>query len=103
MITSQLNHLLRNALITDDRLTALFTTLDRLHSAVTDGDLTDVTTLPADQILGWLKDIQFTVDQTIDALENPEAADHEMLSFPFYFPAVRDAQDVNEQGSEDER
>jgi hypothetical protein len=56
-------------LLNDARLTAAFETLEDLHSAASDNELHDVTTLSRHELLGWLKDLMFTVQETITEVE----------------------------------
>lgn len=57
-------------LYTDARFASLLNSVDRLHDAVSEGQLEQVTTLSKDEIVGWLRDILFTVNETINELES---------------------------------
>jgi len=52
------------ALFTDMRFESLFNAIDRLH---------EVTNLSTDEVVGWLRDIVYTANETINELENPVA------------------------------
>jgi hypothetical protein len=63
------------ALFTDARFESIFNALDRLHDAASDGKLSEVTNLPADQVVGWLQDIVYTATETIREIEEHAADD----------------------------
>lgn len=60
--------------ITDLHLETLFETLDRLHDAASDGSLEDITSVNTSELLGWLEDVIFTAQETINEI-NSQAAD----------------------------
>ena len=60
------------ALFTDVRFESIFNAVDRLHDAAASGKLSEVTTLSAAEVIGWLEDIAYTANETIRELENPQ-------------------------------
>jgi hypothetical protein len=71
MFTNGLDIRLFQTLFTDDRFASLFRTVDRLHDAVIEGKLAQVTNLSAEEVVGWLQDIAYTVTETIRELQEP--------------------------------
>ena len=61
------------ALFTDMRFESLFNAIDRLHDAASSGKIGEVTNLSTDEVVGWLRDIVYTANETINELENPVA------------------------------
>jgi len=59
------------ALFTDIRFESIFNAVDRLHDAASSGKLAEVTNLSADEVMGWLRDIVYTANETIRELEQP--------------------------------
>lgn len=72
MLTNSLDIRVFQTLFTDDRFHSLFRTVDRLHDVVSEGKLEQVTNLSRDEVIGWLKDIAYTVSETIRELEDSE-------------------------------
>lgn len=72
MKTNNLDIRMFQTLYTDDRFASLLRTVDRLHDIVIDGKLAQVTNLPTDEIIGWLKGIAYTVSETIRELEDSQ-------------------------------
>jgi hypothetical protein len=62
-------------LYNDARLVALFQAVDELHSAASDGEIQALTTLSRDEMVGWLRDLVYTAEETIAEIEkdNPAA------------------------------
>ncbi len=60
------------ALYTDARFESIFNAIDRLHDAASNGKLTEVTNLSADEVIGWLQDIAYTANETIRELKEPD-------------------------------
>jgi hypothetical protein len=60
---------LYQTLFNEERFASIFRTMDRLHDVVCEGKLTQVTELPPEELVGWLKDIAYTVSETIRELE----------------------------------
>jgi hypothetical protein len=56
-------------LYNDARLQSLFGALDELHSAASDGGLHTLTTLNQAELVGWLHELVYTAEQTIDEIE----------------------------------
>lgn len=56
-------------LYTDARLHALTQQLDELHTAASDGLLQRVTPLSNAELVGWLRDVLYTVQETIVEIE----------------------------------
>ena len=61
------------ALFTDIRFESIFNAIDRLHDAASSGTLSEVTNLSADEVVGWLRDIAYTANETIRELEADDA------------------------------
>ena len=59
------------ALFTDMRFESLFNAIDRLHDAASSGKLAEVTNLSTDDVIGWLRDIVYTANETINELGTP--------------------------------
>ena len=62
------------ALFTDMRFESLFNAIDRLHDAASSGKIAEVTNLSTDEVIGWLRDIVYTANETINELGNPVAS-----------------------------
>lgn len=60
-------------LYNDARMAALFSALDELHSAASDGTLHTVTTLSQAELVGWLRDLVYTAEETIAEIEEDDA------------------------------
>jgi hypothetical protein len=56
-------------LYNDARLAYLFDALDELHSAAGDGNLHALTTLSKVEMVGWLRELVFTAQETIAEIE----------------------------------
>lgn len=52
----------------------LYETLDDLHTAVTEGQIHSVTALSKREILAWLKDMAYTIAETINEIEAGDSA-----------------------------
>lgn len=72
MIQKKLDIRLLEMLYTDARFESLFMALDKLHDAASEGRTHEVTALTRDELIGWLRDIEYTARETILELE----ADH---------------------------
>lgn len=70
MMTNSLDIRVFQTLFTDDRFASLFRTIDRLHDVVSEGKLAQVTNMAPEEVIGWLKDIAYTVNETIRELEH---------------------------------
>ena len=57
------------ALFTDIRFESIFNAVDRLHDAASSGKLGEVTNLSSDEVIGWLRDIAYSANETIRELE----------------------------------
>ncbi len=57
-------------LVNDSRLATAFETLDELHSAAADGRLHLLTTMTPRELLGWLRDLMYTAQETIEEIED---------------------------------
>ena len=57
------------ALFTDIRFESIFNAVDRLHDAAANGKLHEVTNLSTDEVIGWLRDIAYTANETIREIE----------------------------------
>jgi len=62
------------ALFTDIRFESIFNAVDRLHDAASSGKLGEVTNLSTDEVIGWLRDIAYTANETIRELEHDSGA-----------------------------
>ena len=58
------------ALFTDIRFESIFNAVDRLHDAASSGKITEVTNLSTEEVIGWLRDIAYTANETIRELED---------------------------------
>lgn len=54
--------------ITDLHLETLLETLDRIHSAASNGTLADETNIDEHELKGWLEDIIYTAQETINEM-----------------------------------
>jgi len=54
----------------------LFGKLDRLHYLASEGHLSEATPLHTSEVIGWLEDIIFTVEETIREIEAHAARLH---------------------------
>lgn len=80
MLSNRLNIRVYQTLFTEDRFASLFKTVDRLHDVVSEGKLEQVTNLSPEEVIGWLQDIAYTINETIRELqpsEEPEEAAQE--------------------------
>jgi hypothetical protein len=57
------------ALFTDIRFESIFNAVDRLHDAAASGTIAEVTNLTTEEVIGWLRDIAYTANETISELE----------------------------------
>ena len=62
------------ALFTDIRFESIFNAVDRLHDAASSGKLGEVTNLSSEEVIGWLRDIAYTANETIRELEDDSDA-----------------------------
>ncbi len=61
--------------LTEAHFEALLAIMDRLHDAAAVDQLAHVSTMDAQQILGWLDDIIFTAEETMRELQARQAQD----------------------------
>lgn len=73
MMMNSLDIRVYQTLYTDERFASLFRTVDRLHDVVCEGKLEQVTNLSRDEVIGWLRDIAYTVAETIREMEESDA------------------------------
>lgn len=59
----------QEVLVSDARLEALFEMVDDLHNAATEGQLQAVTSLNNRELVGWLRELMFTAEETISEIE----------------------------------
>ncbi len=59
-------------LFTDVRFESIFNALDRLHDAASTGKLDEISNLSADEVMGWLRDIVYTANETMRELEESQ-------------------------------
>jgi hypothetical protein len=83
MLTNNLDIRVFQTLFTEDRFASIFRTVDRLHDVASEGKLEQVTNLSPDEVIGWLKDIAYTVNETIRELENDDPKPSLAEQFPF--------------------
>jgi len=57
-----------------DQIENLYQTLDELHSAVSDGELNQITTLSESELADLLRDIVFTAQETLKELAKRQTA-----------------------------
>jgi hypothetical protein len=69
----QAQHSSRDFLITDAGLAAVFEVFDDLHNAASEGELQDVTGLDNRELVGWLRELVFTAQETISEIEKRSA------------------------------
>ena len=60
----------RDFLLTDAGLEAVFEVFDDLHDAASEGQLQELTPLDNRELLGWLKELVYTAQETISEIEN---------------------------------
>jgi hypothetical protein len=70
MIRTQFN---RDLLLTDAGLAAVYEAFDDLHDAVSEGQIEDMTPLDQRELLGWLRELVFTAQETIAEIEKVNA------------------------------
>ena len=58
------------ALFSDIRFESIFNAVDRLHDAASSGKIAEVTSLSTEEVIGWLRDIAYTANETIRELED---------------------------------
>ena len=63
--------------ITDLHLETLLETLDRIHTAASNGTLADETNIDEYELKGWLEDIIYTAQETINELAANNANTHQ--------------------------
>ena len=56
----------------DMRLAGLFQSLDELHNAASEGSLQSVTPLSNAELLGWLQELIYTAEETIEEIRQQE-------------------------------
>jgi hypothetical protein len=80
------------ALFTDVRFESIFKALDHLHDAAASNTLSEVTNLPKDEVIGWLRDIIYTANETINELEGTSNEDewNGLFAAMVAFEAVED-------------
>lgn len=54
----------------DNRLASLFQSLDDLHTAASDGQLHRVTPLPSTELVGWLQELIYVAQETIEEIDH---------------------------------
>ena len=64
--THQTNHDIR---LSDARMAAMFEVFDDLHTAASEGHLEAMTTLNNRELVGWLRELMFTAQETISEIE----------------------------------
>jgi len=57
------------ALFTQARFESIFNAVDRLHDAASAEKLSEVTNLTPEEVIGWLQDIVYTANETIQEIE----------------------------------
>ena len=69
------------ALFTDIRFESIFNAVDRLHDAASSGKLAEVTNLSTDEVIGWLRDIAYTANETIRELEDSTSSEGPLFNW----------------------
>jgi hypothetical protein len=64
--THQTNHDIR---LSDARMAAVFEVFDDLHTAASEGQLEALTSLNSRELVGWLRELMFTAQETISEIE----------------------------------
>jgi hypothetical protein len=62
-------HDLHDIRLSDARMAAMFEVFDDLHTAATEGQLEAVTSLNNRELIGWLRELVFTAQETISEIE----------------------------------
>jgi hypothetical protein len=65
--THQTNHDIR---LSDARMAAMIEVFDDLHTAASEGQLEAITTLNNRELVGWLRELMFTAQETISEIES---------------------------------
>ncbi|MBA3875140.1 MAG: hypothetical protein H0X30_38945 [Anaerolineae bacterium] len=63
----------RDFLLTDAGLEAVVEVFDDLHDAASEGQLQELTALDNRELLGWLRELVFTAQETISEIESRTA------------------------------
>ncbi len=63
----------RDFLLTDAGLAAVYEVFDDLHDAASEDQLQELTALDKRELLGWLRELVFTAQETITEIENRSA------------------------------
>jgi len=63
----------RDFLLTDAGLAAVYEAFDDLHDAVSEGQIQELTPLDRRELLGWLRELVFTAQETIAEIEKVNA------------------------------
>ena len=64
----------RQSMYTEARLAWLLEAVDDLHSAIADGTLGSVTTLPQAEVVEFLYEVIYVARETLDEIESKRAA-----------------------------
>ena len=64
--THKINH---DFHLSDARLAAMFELFDDLHTAASEGDLEAITSLNNRELVGWLRELVYTAEETITEIE----------------------------------
>jgi hypothetical protein len=56
----------------DMRLAGLFQSLDELHNAASEGSLQSVTPLSNAELMGWLQELIYTAEETLQEIRQQE-------------------------------
>jgi len=65
--THQTNHDIR---LSDARMAAMIEVFDDLHTAASEGQLEAMTNLNNRELVGWLRELMFTAQETISEIES---------------------------------
>lgn len=63
----------RDFLLTDAGLAAVYEVFDDLHDAASEDQLQELTALDKRELLGWLRELVFTAQETITEIESRSA------------------------------
>lgn len=70
-------------LYNDARLGTLLDALDELHTAASEGHLSEITTLKDAELMGWLYELVYTAQQTMEEIErHHEQCEPELVLIP---------------------
>ena len=63
-------HDIQDIRLSDARMAAMFEVFDDLHTAASEGQLEAITSLNKRELVGWLRELVFTAQETISEIES---------------------------------